>query len=95
MKFAFEVGDVEKHKIEFRFNQLWGNLSISVDGRQIIRDFRLASLSLTKSYEFKVGIEEIHHVRIDKIRKLLFAGFRKSKYEIYIDGRLAHEYEGW
>ncbi|PAD74492.1 hypothetical protein [Paenibacillus campinasensis] len=94
MKFSFEVGHEEKHTVEFEFNQFLGNLSIKVDGNDRIRDFRTLSFKLMKTYEFEVGNEEKHQVKIEKIRKLILAGFRKTKYKVYIDGILSKEYEG-
>lgn len=94
MKFSFEVGVNEKHIVDFSFNQFLGNLSIHADGKKLISDFRMFSLSLTKSYEFTVGKDEIHHVKIDKIRKLVFAGLRRTKYKVFIDGVLTNEFEG-
>ncbi|MCR8636598.1 hypothetical protein [Paenibacillus radicis (ex Xue et al. 2023)] len=95
MKFSFEVGVKEKHIVEFKFNQIIGNLSISIDQQRRVTDFRMFSLSLIKTYEFKVGKQEMHDVRIEKERKLLLAGFRKSKYKVFIDEVLSYEYEGW
>jgi hypothetical protein len=39
MKFSFDVGEKEKHNIYFHWNQLWGSLRISVDGKTIERRF--------------------------------------------------------
>jgi hypothetical protein len=83
---AFEVGTSEKHLVEFRFNQFWGGLTVTVDGQPIVKDLRIFSLSLTKSYELLVGREEQHLVRIDKTRKLFFAGFRPQTASAYVDG---------
>ncbi|MDO3411234.1 hypothetical protein QWJ34_15825 [Saccharibacillus sp. CPCC 101409] len=94
MKFSFEIGYREKHVVEFEFNQIVGNLSIKVDGREEMSDFQTMSFSLVKTYEFEVGYEERHWIKIDKIRKLLLAGFRKTKYEVYVDGTFFKEYEG-
>lgn len=58
MKFSFEVGEREKHSVEFEFNQVWGNLSIKVNGEAIIHDFITQSFSLVKTYEFEVGNQE-------------------------------------
>jgi hypothetical protein len=56
MKFSFEVGNNEKHLVEFYFNRMIGNLSIKVDKKPLIRDFRMYSLSLTKTYKFKLYV---------------------------------------
>jgi hypothetical protein len=95
MTFAFQVGDREKHAVSFHFNQLWGNLKISVDQKPLIKDFRIVSLKLIKSYEFSVGAEERHSVKIEKERKLFFAGFRKQRYRVFVDGALVKQHEGF
>lgn len=43
MKFSFEVGGREKHKIDFSWNQLIGTLRIKVDGKLIEKDLSLWS----------------------------------------------------
>lgn len=93
MKFSFMVGVREQHRVDFSFDQFAGNLEILVDGRRLIKDFRMLSLKLTKRYEFTVGVEEQHLIAIEKERKLLLAGFRPQKYRIFIDGRLVQSYE--
>ena len=95
MKFSFEVGTEERHTVEFDFNSMWGNLSIKVDGQSVVSDFRMLSLRLTTSYTFNVGERERHAVRIEKERKLFFAGLRQQKYRVFIDDQLVREYEGF
>ena len=95
MRFSFEVGEKERHRVDFSFNQFWGNLNISVDGVAVQRDFRLLSLQLVKRYEFTVGQQELHQIAIEKERKLLFAGLRKQKYRVFVDGQLTEEHEGF
>jgi hypothetical protein len=95
MKFSFEVGAEEKHSVEFHFNQVRGDLSIKVDGNEVVRDFRSFSLSLTKEYTFEVGTRERHTVKIVKERKLFLAGLRKQKYRVFVDESLVREYEGF
>lgn len=94
MQFSFEVGFEEKHIVSLDFNQMMGQLSIKVDDREVIKELRMFSLSLVKTYEFMVGTNERHSVRIEKERKLFLAGLRKQKYRVYIDGQLIREYEG-
>ena len=95
MNFSFEVGAEERHIVEFDFNSMRGDLSIKVDGDEVVRDFRMFSLSLTKEYRFNVGTREQHTVRIEKKRKLFLAGLRKQKYRVYVDDKLVNEYEGF
>jgi len=94
MQFSFEVGFEEKHVVRLDYNQMIGQLSIYVDNREVINELRMFSLSLVRKYEFVVGENERHSVRIEKERKLFMAGLRKQKYRVYVDGQLLREYEG-
>lgn len=94
MQFSFEVGEHEKHTVSLDYNQMIGLLSIKVDNREVVNELRMFSLSLVRKYEFEVGVAERHTVRIEKERKLFFAGLRKQKYRVYVDGRLVGEHEG-
>ncbi|HEX4057742.1 MAG TPA: hypothetical protein VHX87_05440 [Galbitalea sp.] len=85
---SFDVGNHEKHRVEMRFDQMWGSLSISVDGQPVKRDLRMFSVSLVKTYELTVGQDEKHDIRIDKTRALWFAGFRPQVVRAYVDGQL-------
>jgi hypothetical protein len=35
MKLAFDVGETEKHRVEFSWNQFWGTSWIAIDGRKV------------------------------------------------------------
>jgi len=94
MQFSFTVGVNEQHRVDFSFDQFIGNLEIKVDGQTAVKDFRLASLKLTKRYDLVVGINEKHHVTIEKTRKLFLAGIRPQQYRVFINGRLVQTYEG-
>ena len=94
MQFSFTVGISEQHRVDFSFDQFIGNLEIKVDGQTTVKDFRIASLKLTKRYELVVGVNEKHHVAIEKRRKLFLAGMRPQQYRVFIDGRLVQTYEG-
>jgi hypothetical protein len=95
MKFSFEVGTEERHVIEFYFDSMRGDLSIKVDGCEVVKDFRMFSLSRVKEYTLNVGTRERHVVRIEKERKLFLAGLRQQKYRVFIDNKLVREYEGF
>lgn len=94
MNFSFMVGIQEQHQIDFSFDQVIGNLEIRVDGEQLVKDFRMLSLKLTKRYEFTVGKQEQHQIAIEKKRKLFLAGFRPQQYRVFIDGQLVQTHEG-
>jgi len=94
MQFSFMVGVQEKHQVDFSFDQFMGNLEIRIDGQPVVKDFRMLSLRLTKRYEFSVGVNEKHHISIEKKRKLFLAGLRPQQYRIFIDENLVQTYEG-
>lgn len=94
LKFNFQVGNTEIHDIEFFFNQFWGHVFIKVDGVDIHKTIKVIALTLTFEYEFNVGVDEIHTIKIEQIRKLFFAGFREYLAKVYVDGALTHEYQG-
>ena len=92
LDFEFEVGEAERHRVHFVFDQFWGSVTIGVDGRRVTRDFRLFSLSTTKRYRFTVGDQERHEVLIEKTRPVVAAGFRPQVARVFVDGRPVGEY---
>jgi hypothetical protein len=88
VRMSFEVGVHERHHVQFSFNKFWGNLSITVDNTDVVRTVRLASVDLVKRYEFVVGTTEQHHVRIEKHRERVLAGFRPQPVYAYVDDNL-------
>ncbi len=90
--FELEVGEVERHRIRFFFDQFWGPVRISVDGRLVIRGFRMFSLSTTKLYRFTVGDRERHEVVIELVRPRMLAGFRRQRCRVFVDRRSVGEY---
>ncbi len=95
MKFSFEVGTSEKHQVEFYFNQMWGNLYISVDGQKIMKDFEIMDLEFTKKFNIIVGAVEKHYIRIEQERCKIFGGLRKQKYRAFIDEVKVKELHGY
>lgn len=90
MKFCLEVGDVEKHLVEFSFNQLLGEVSIRVNQKEIKHGVRLFNEPLRETHTVQVGDGEQVLVRIEKERKPLFG----EKYRVFLNGRLYKYYEG-
>lgn len=95
MNFSFEVGEKEKHLINFHRNSFWGNVHIKVDGQKVYQSFESFSVHLKANYNIKIGIHEEHDIKIIKTRPLLFAGFRHQQYRIFVDGNLINELEGF
>lgn len=85
---SFEVGVSERHRVVFTFNKVWGALSITVDAVNVVSTIRVASVELVKRWDFVVGQQEQHQVRIEKHRQLLLAGFRPQPVYAYVDGQL-------
>jgi len=84
MKFALEVGHVERHLIEFNFNQLRGTLVIRVDERPVFQSTRLFNEPVHEVYQFVIDGAEKSSVRIEKHRKPLF-GHRNT---VYVNERI-------
>ena len=95
MKLSFDVGISEKHLVVFYFNQMWGNLYITVDGQKIMKDFQVLDFDFTKKFNFIIGVVEKHTVRIEQERYMLFGGLRKQKYRVFIDEEKVKELEGY
>lgn len=94
MQFEFEVGTAEKTTIRFCYNRLLCMVSIFVNGRRILRDFRLYSRQLVTSWDFIAGNAEQHRIRIEKVRPLYLSGLRSDTYKAYANGRKVMEYKG-
>jgi len=91
MKFCLEVGDSEKHLIEFDFNQLLGELRIRVNHKDVKTQVRLFNEPLTETHTLQFGETELFNVRIEKERKQLFG----QKCRVFLNDRLYKCYEGF
>ena len=68
MRFQTEVGERERHRIEFRLDRFWVDVTICLDGIRIVRDLRLLAWRPIKRYRFDVGQEERHEVVLGAYR---------------------------
>jgi hypothetical protein len=84
VKFAIEIGDTEKHRLEYNFNQLLGSVVIKVNEHVIKRSVRFVNEPLLEVYAFDVGDLEKSAVRIEKERKPLVG----CKNRLYVNNRL-------
>jgi len=90
MKFTIEVGETEKHTIDFNFNQLLGQLVIKVNSKEVKRNLRLIDEPIRETHVIELGgIEELT-VRIEKERRQLLG----SKCRVFLNDRLFKFYEG-
>lgn len=90
----FTVGEREKHSVVFVFDQMWGWLTISVDETLILKKFITFSFKLRRVFEFPVGANERHTVRIEKTRPLFVAFARPQPIRAFCDGSLVAEDDG-
>jgi len=90
MNFSIVVGDVEKHIIDFNFNQLLGRLVIKVNQTEVKRQVKLIDEPLKESHVIQVGNQERLTVRIEKRRKQLLG----QKCSVFLNNRLLQCYEG-
>jgi hypothetical protein len=90
VKFAIEVGDTEKHRLEYNFNQLMGSLVIKVNDKPIKKSVRLINEPVLEIHAFVVGNHEKSSVRIEKERKQLLG----CKNRLYVNNRLVKVFKG-
>ena len=83
LKFCVEIGEVEKHVIEFNFNQLLGQFSVKINRRKVKRNTWLLNEPGREVSTFEVGREERLSVRIEKERN-----------RCWVNERLFHYHEG-
>jgi hypothetical protein len=90
MKFVIEVGETEKNRLEYNFNQLMGNLLIKINEKPVKQSRRLINEPVLEILVFEVGEQEKAQVRIEKERKPLL-GHRNR---VYVNNRLVKVLEG-
>ncbi|MGO9199925.1 MAG: hypothetical protein ACLQM8_05230 [Limisphaerales bacterium] len=90
MKFTTEIGDIEKHRLEYDFNQLLGTLLVKVNEKPVKRSIRLLNEPVLEVHIFVIGEQEKLTVRIEKQRKQLL-GHRNR---LYVNNRLIRVFDG-
>ena len=90
MKFVIEIGDTEKHRLEYHFNQLLGSLIIKVNEKPIKKSLRMVNEPVLEVHAFVVGEREKTDVRIEKERKPLIG----CKNRLYVNNRLVKVFSG-
>ena len=99
MRFSFEVGEIERSRIEFSRNWVTGQTVLTVNGVPITLaspwdPSTHISLDLTQTYCFTVGNTERHEVVIEKQRPLFMGGIRRHRYRVFVDNSLVEERYG-
>ena len=96
MRFAFDVGDAEKSRIEFCRDPVFGRMTITANG-QLVGSKDPAQLSThfdfewLKRYTFVVEEKEQHEITIEHERPRWLGGLRRHKYRVFVDGRRTDE----
>lgn len=90
MRFKFELGETEKHTVEYEFNQLLGRLTIKVDQKLVQQSVRWFSEPLREDFTITVGEHEKHTVRIEKQRRKLYGQVNR----VFVNNRLTQFYQG-
>ena len=99
MRFAFDVGIRETTHVEFYHNPRLGSVTIIANGKPVVRQWpwhphSLINIPIVRKYEFTVGIEESHAVKIEIQRERWAAALRPHKFRVYVDGELVEEHSG-
>ncbi len=90
MKFAIEIGDTEKNRLEYHFNQLLGSLVIKVNEKAIKKSVRLINEPVQEVHAFVIGDLEKSDVRIEKERRPLLG----CRNRLYVNNRLVRVFSG-
>ena len=90
VKFMIEIGEIEKHRLEYNFNQLLGSLVIRVNEQPIKKSLRLINEPVVEVHAFVVGQNEKSNVRIEKERRPLVG----CKNRLYVNDRLVKVFSG-
>ena len=93
-RFDFNVGQTERHRVEFVYRQLVGGVTIRVDGYRVrgnwvdVRPFRYS-----RDYRFAVGEGERHDVLIRRAKPTTpLAAMRPHTITVFVDGKKQGEY---
>lgn len=90
MRFIIELGEMEKHTLEYQFNQLLGKLTIKVDHKLVQQSVRWFSEPVREDFTLTIGNHEKHTVRIEKQRKKLYGQVNR----VFINNRLTQLFQG-
>jgi hypothetical protein len=94
MRIKFDVAGIP---VEFHRSWLTGRAMLRIDNSVVSLQNPFdptthISLSLTRVWQHQV---QGHEVIIEKVRPLLFAGFRPHTYRVLVDGRIVAEQRGF
>jgi hypothetical protein len=91
VRYQVEIGTEEQHVLDVSWDQVWGLMSIRVDGNDVVRRRHLVGFRRLRRYEFSVGEGEVHNVVVEKRKTLLVGGVRHQSVEVFVDGEKVDE----
>jgi hypothetical protein len=91
VRYQVEIGTQERHVLDVSWDQVWGLMSVTVDGNEVVHRRHLFGLRRVRRYEFSVGQSELHDVVVEKRKTLLVGGVRHQAVEVFVDGEKVDE----
>ncbi len=91
VRYQVEIGQEERHILDVSWDQVWGLMSIRVDGSEVVRRRHLFGLRRVRRYELSVGEHEVHQVVVEKRKTLVIGGVRHQSVDVFVDGEKVDE----
>jgi hypothetical protein len=91
VRYQVEIGTDEHHVLDVSWDQVWGLMSIRVDGAEVVRRRHLFGLRRVRRYELAVGEREVHQVVVEKRKTLVVGGVRHQAVDVLVDGAKVDE----
>jgi hypothetical protein len=90
LHFQVEVGTGERHVLDVSWDQVWGVLTVLIDGIRSLEERHMFGFRRVRRYQLTVGEREVHKVVLEKRKVLFIGGIAKQTIEVFVDGdRLA------
>ncbi len=71
VRYQVEIGTEERHVLDVSWDQVWGLMSVRVDGNEVVHRRHLFGFRRLRRYELSVGEHEVHKVVVEKRKTLL------------------------
>ncbi len=86
LHFQVEVGTDERHILDVSWDQVWGVLTVLVDGVRALEERHMFGFRRVRRYALTVGAGEVHKVVLEKRKALFIGGIAKQTIEVFVDG---------
>jgi hypothetical protein len=91
VRYQVEIGSEERHVLDVSWDQVWGLMSIRVDGTEVVHRRHLFGLRRVRRYELSVGEHEVHKVVVEKRKTLVIGGVRHQAVDVFVDDEKVDE----